>query len=189
MTIVVTGSTIGGFVAVPLLAQVIETTGSNWRMGWFVVVAVCAVAFCCSILFVRNKPADIGQTEDGAVEEVNSQSDARTVSPSNSTVYKTTEDWTVREAVWHPTFWLLMVGLVSGMSAYGMMIGQGVSVKTEVFAGNPANDIVEYAVKNGNDLIVMGHSRAGLERVLLGSVAHRIVKLSPVPVMVVRVDQ
>ena len=66
---------------------------------------------------------------------------------------------------------------------------KGMSVKTEVFAGNPANDIVEYAEKNGNDLIIMGHSRAGLERVLLGSVAHRIVKLSRVPVMIVRIDQ
>lgn len=66
---------------------------------------------------------------------------------------------------------------------------EGMDVKTEVFVGNPSNDIVEYAEKNGNDLIIMGHSRAGLERVLLGSVAHRIVKLSPVPVMIVRVGQ
>lgn len=64
---------------------------------------------------------------------------------------------------------------------------KGMDIKTEVFSGNPANDIVEYAEKNGNDLIIMGHSRAGLERVLLGSVAHRIVKLSSVPVMIVRV--
>ena len=66
---------------------------------------------------------------------------------------------------------------------------KGMNVKTEVFAGNPANDIVEYAEKNSSDLIIMGHSRAGLERVLLGSVAHRIVKLSPVPVMIVRIEQ
>ena len=66
---------------------------------------------------------------------------------------------------------------------------KGMDVKTEVFVGNPANDIIEYAEKNGNDLIIMGHSRAGLERVLLGSVAHRIVKLSPIPVMIVRVEQ
>ena len=66
---------------------------------------------------------------------------------------------------------------------------KGLDIKTEVFSGNPADEIVEYAEKNGNDLIIMGHSRAGLERVLLGSVAHRIVKLSPVPVMVVRLSE
>ena len=63
------------------------------------------------------------------------------------------------------------------------------NVKTEVFAGNPADEIAAYAEKNGHDLIIMGHSRAGLERVLLGSVAHRIVKISPIPVMVVRIKQ
>jgi nucleotide-binding universal stress UspA family protein len=53
-----------------------------------------------------------------------------------------------------------------------------------VLSGNPADEIVEYAEKNHIDLIIMGHSRAGLERVLLGSVAHRILKLASVPVMV-----
>ena len=66
---------------------------------------------------------------------------------------------------------------------------KGMNVDTEVFAGNPADEIIEYAEKNGNDLIIMGHSRAGLERVLLGSVAHRIVKLSPVPVMIIRLKR
>ncbi|MBN2417945.1 MAG: universal stress protein [Deltaproteobacteria bacterium] len=66
---------------------------------------------------------------------------------------------------------------------------KGMDVKTEVFTGNPADEIVDYAERNGTDLIIMGHSRAGLERMLLGSVAHRIVKLSPVPVMVVRIKQ
>ncbi|MEE8428705.1 MAG: MFS transporter [Gammaproteobacteria bacterium] len=127
MTIVVAGSTVGGFVAVPLLAQVIEASSGNWRMGWFVVAAVCAGAFCCSILFVRNKPAEIGQVQDGVVEEADFQSDAKAVSQPTSSVHKTSKDWTVREAVWHPTFWLLIIGLVSGMSSYGIMIGHGVA--------------------------------------------------------------
>jgi len=66
---------------------------------------------------------------------------------------------------------------------------KGMNVKTEVFSGNPSDVIIDYAEKNGADLIIMGHSRAGLERVLLGSVAHRIVKLSPVPVMIIRTEQ
>lgn len=65
----------------------------------------------------------------------------------------------------------------------------GMNIQTNVMAGNPSDEIIEYTEKNGIDLIIMGHSRAGLERVLLGSVAHRIVKLSPVPVMTVRINQ
>ncbi len=77
----------------------------------------------------------------------------------------------------------------SQMETFAAEVFKDMNIKTEVFAGNPADEIVEYAEKNGNDLIIMGHSRAGLERVLLGSVAHRIVKLSPVPVMIVRTEQ
>ena len=64
---------------------------------------------------------------------------------------------------------------------------KGIKIKAEILSGNPADEIVDYAEENGIDLIIMGHSRAGLERMLLGSVAHRIVKLSPVPVMIIRV--
>jgi len=64
-----------------------------------------------------------------------------------------------------------------------------INVQTDILAGNPSNEIIEYAKKYGIDLIIMGHSRAGLERVLLGSVAHRIVKLSPIPVMIMRIKQ
>lgn len=66
---------------------------------------------------------------------------------------------------------------------------EGMNFKTDIIAGNPADEIVDYARANEIDLIIMGHSRAGLERVLLGSVAHRIVKLSPIPVLIVRIEQ
>ena len=75
------------------------------------------------------------------------------------------------------------------MKTFAEEVFKGMDVKTEIFTGNPADEIIDYAEKNENDLIIMGHSRAGLERVLLGSVAHRIVKLSPVPVMIVRIEK
>ena len=75
------------------------------------------------------------------------------------------------------------------METFAGEVFNGINVKTEVLAGNPSDEIAEYAEKTGCDLIIMGHSRSGLERVLLGSVAHRVVKLSPVPVMIVRTEQ
>jgi len=52
--------------------------------------------------------------------------------------------------------------------------------------GEPAQEIVAAAAKGGADLIVMGtHGRKGLSRVLLGSVAEKVVRLSPVPVLTV----
>ncbi len=51
----------------------------------------------------------------------------------------------------------------------------------------PAKAICDYAEEHGVDLIVIGsHGRGGMERWLIGSVAERVVRHSPVNVYVVR---
>ncbi len=66
----------------------------------------------------------------------------------------------------------------------------GVSVETEILEGSPSREIVGYAEADGCDLIVMGtHGRGGIDRLLLGSVAERVVRSSSVPVLTVRVTE
>ena len=53
--------------------------------------------------------------------------------------------------------------------------------------GNPVAILTDYATNNAVDLIVMAsHGRSGISRWVLGSVAERIVRISCVPVMMVR---
>lgn len=53
--------------------------------------------------------------------------------------------------------------------------------------GNPAHEIAEYARKEGSDLIVMAtHGRSGLKKVLLGSVASKVIHQAETNVMLVR---
>lgn len=60
-------------------------------------------------------------------------------------------------------------------------------IDTEIRTGQPEDRIVEYAEKEGYDVIVMGsHGREGISRVLLGSVAENVVRRSPTPVVVAR---
>lgn len=62
-------------------------------------------------------------------------------------------------------------------------------VETEIRQGSPAREVVDFATEEGIDVIVMGtHGRAGVDRLLLGSVAERVVRSSPVPVLTVRVS-
>ncbi len=62
----------------------------------------------------------------------------------------------------------------------------GVPVETAIRVGVPARAIREYAEEVGADLLVVGtHGRTGLDRLLLGSVSERVVRTSPVPVLVV----
>ena len=61
------------------------------------------------------------------------------------------------------------------------------TIETEILAGNPSREIVEYAEEHEIDAIVMGsRGRDGAARILLGSVAETVVRRSAVPVTVVR---
>jgi nucleotide-binding universal stress UspA family protein len=52
---------------------------------------------------------------------------------------------------------------------------------------NPAEAIVKYAGEHQIGLIVMGtHGRAGLAQLLMGSVAEKVVRTAPCPVLTVR---
>ena len=62
-----------------------------------------------------------------------------------------------------------------------------VPVVTRLFRGAAAQVIVQYAEATLPDLIVMGtHGRGGLAHLLLGSVAERVVRTAPCPVLTVR---
>ncbi|WP_336037761.1 universal stress protein [Halobacterium yunchengense] len=66
---------------------------------------------------------------------------------------------------------------------------RGVSVERALVDGSPSREIVRYAEDEGCDLVVMGtHGRGGIDRLLLGSVAEKVVRSSTVPVLTVRVD-
>jgi len=55
-----------------------------------------------------------------------------------------------------------------------------------VVCGDPCSQILDAIETSGADLVVMGtHGRRGLSRVFLGSVAEKVVRLSPVPVVTV----
>jgi nucleotide-binding universal stress UspA family protein len=55
-----------------------------------------------------------------------------------------------------------------------------------VIKGNVAEEIIEYAAHNNIAMIVMGtHGYKGLEKVLFGSVAEKVVKTSPCPVLTI----
>ncbi|WP_049911314.1 universal stress protein [Halorubrum coriense] len=61
------------------------------------------------------------------------------------------------------------------------------TVRTTHQIGHPARTVVNYADDEAVDHVVIGsHGRAGVSRLLLGSVAEKVVRRSPVPVTVVR---
>lgn len=60
-------------------------------------------------------------------------------------------------------------------------------VSTEIVVGQVVRELMSFTDEHDVDLIVMGsHSRSGVSRFLLGSVAEQVVRRAPVPVTVVR---
>ena len=58
--------------------------------------------------------------------------------------------------------------------------------KTSVVAGDPSEEVLNYIKEHEIDLVIMGtHGRKGMDKIIFGSVAERVVKSAPVPVMVV----
>ena len=64
---------------------------------------------------------------------------------------------------------------------------EGLTARATLRTGVPDQEIVGLARDERADLIVIGtHGRGGMDRLLLGSVADRVVRLAPCPVLTVR---
>ena len=56
--------------------------------------------------------------------------------------------------------------------------------KTKILIGDIIEEIIKYIKTKGIDLVIIGtHGRKGMDRILLGSIADRVIKSSPVPVL------
>jgi len=69
-------------------------------------------------------------------------------------------------------------------------VDSSISVRHVFREGDPATEIIRFAAEAGSDLIVMGtHGRTGLERLLLGSVAEKVMRDAPCSVLVVKLPK
>ena len=67
------------------------------------------------------------------------------------------------------------------------LAAKGLAVKTHVAYGTPYREIVDEAAKEKADMIVMGaHGHRGIEHLLMGSVAEKVVRMAGCPVLTVR---
>jgi MFS family permease len=121
ITLVHTGGTSGGFIAATTLEKVIHAAGGNWRAGWWLIAANSAICTLLAWLFVRERPADLGQFPDGATEAPTLPS-----KPGAMTgVYKTNQDWTLVDALRGPAIWLILISLMGFSAGYPLYIAHG----------------------------------------------------------------
>lgn len=60
------------------------------------------------------------------------------------------------------------------------------ALSSKILIGDVAEQIIDYAIKEKGNLIVMGtHGYKGLEKIMFGSIADKVVKAAPCPILTV----
>lgn len=81
----------------------------------------------------------------------------------------------------------IVTGAETSMETFIKENFSDVPVKGRVATGYAAEEILEIAHEEGVDLIVIGtHGRKGIDRILFGSVAEKVVKSASCPVLTIR---
>jgi len=123
MSVVLTASGIGAVVAAPSLGLLIATLSGNWRIAWLIVAALCLVSACVSILFVRNRPSDLGQVPDGGAPDIAGE---QLGTPPRPVVHRTARIWTRNEALKTPALWLIFAGIVGYFVPFMFCVTHGI---------------------------------------------------------------
>ncbi len=106
MGICLGASGIAGFVVAPLLNRMLEASGGNWRVGWRIVADVAVISGIIAILFVKERPEDLGQVVDGIPE---TESELQPRQPHGAHELITTYSWTPAEAYRTKSYWLIVL--------------------------------------------------------------------------------
>jgi len=130
-SIVLTAPGVGALVFSTLFNRLIVVTGGNWQLAWHILALLAAFGTGLTVLAVKNKPSDGGQTSESIkIEDRPSRNRLQ--------VNQTEKDWTIRQALRTKSYWFIMIsglGMSSGLclcQAHGVihLIDLGVSSET-----------------------------------------------------------
>jgi len=125
MSLMLTASGIGGFIAVPTLNAVIARDQANWRAAWWLMASMSLLAAIVSALFVKDSPEQMAQVPDGDDSSENGSGLAG--ARASHGVFKTTEDWTLGEALRSRTLWFIVATYLGFFMGFFIYIAHGIA--------------------------------------------------------------
>jgi MFS family permease len=109
MGLALSGSGVCGFFMAPAIDRLLRASGGNWHLGWEIVAAGAALSGIVALLFVKERPEDLGQLPDGGPK-----TDAAASQHHVSSKLITGYAWTAGEAYRTRAYWLVVIaGLVA----------------------------------------------------------------------------
>ena len=123
IAILYSSGAIGGYLATKhVLPAVMAATGS-WRSAWWVIVILSSIACVLSLVFVKERPEDVGQLADGgAVVESGG------ATPRARPAFISDAPYEFHDVVRMPSYWLLVTALLGGSSAFTFFLGHGIAM-------------------------------------------------------------
>ena len=117
-----------GMIMGPAIMKMIESAG--WRVTMLAIsIVVLLFAVILPVIFIRNKPQDLGQVPDGPD---NPASEAKGQSVPHKAAYKTPVDFTAAEAMRTRSLWLLIAYFSLNMLAMGALMTHQVSYLLDI---------------------------------------------------------
>ncbi len=157
--IVLTGGALGGALAQPVLAGVMQAFES-WRIAWMIAAVMVAGALI-AIQFVINRPADIGQFSDGVAPDP-SADDPR-VDIVRPKTHRTEHEWTIKQVIRTPALYFLMVVTIGYLSTFFLFLNHGILHLTD-------NGVSSLEAASVMGLTILG---SGLARIPFGWLGDR----------------
>jgi MFS family permease len=120
LSILYSSGAIGGFFAVKFILPWAMNEGGSWRAGWWVIVTLSGLAGLLALLFVRERPEDMGLLPDG------DGGAAGNAPPKARPAFITATPWESRQVLSRPTYWLIVFSLVGGSGGYTLFLAHGI---------------------------------------------------------------
>jgi MFS family permease len=154
LAVLYSGGACGGFVAAPLAGYLIRDTGS-WRAGWWLIAAASTLAACIGMFLVQ--------------DEASVRPRAPAADDSAAT------GWTVRQALRHRTFWLILAAFMGASGGNTLFLAQGVAHLQDLghsaaFAAGSVGTLTASGLVGKAILAALG-GRADLKTLLAGFLA------------------
>lgn len=125
MSIVLCASGVGSILSIPILNNIVDSFDGNWRMGWYFVAFTSLLSAFIALIWVRNKPGDLGQEPDGGpeIEGVSGNSDTGSATPQ---VYQSATSWRTAEAFRTRAALLIIIAACAFTIVFNVCIAHGV---------------------------------------------------------------
>ena len=107
MAVTLSASGFAGFFVSPMINRIMTANGGNWRQAWAIVAGVSVLSVIVALLFVKERPEDLGQVADGR------PSFAPSTKSTAATARVTKFPWEPQQAYRTRAYWMILIGAIA----------------------------------------------------------------------------